>query len=311
MKRAEKIVFFGTPQFAVPFFEQIIADGYNVIAAVTAPDKPFGRKKELRPSPIKVAAQNKSIPVLAPQKIRGNSEFLTAMQDLQPDLGIVIAYGKIIPQELIDIPRLGIINIHPSQLPKYRGPSPMQYALLNGDPKTAIDIMQIDAGMDTGDILFEKEVEITSSETYITLQEKISKIGAAFLSDALKDVLDGNISPKKQNDASATYSKMISRDNAFFDARQKSAKEVVRMGKAFYPWPGLFTEFNGKRLKISLPTEIKTTKDVLPGEFFVTETGQCAIMCADGPILPETFQFEGKKELHNKDFVKGYAHLFV
>lgn len=305
------IIFFGTPEFSVPFLSKLIDAGYSISAVVTAPDKHVGRKKALTPSPVKVLAEKHAIRVFTPAKIRDNQEFLKNIEALNPDLGVVIAYGQIIPQELIDIPRLGIINVHPSQLPKYRGPSPMQWALLNGDEKTEIDIMQIDAGMDTGDVLFRKPFPIENGEHYQNLQERISHDGAQFLAEKMLDILNGDIVPEKQNDDKATYSKMIARSDGEVNPSHESAQSIHQKSRAFYPWPGVYTFLEGKRLKFSLPEILSTESDVEPGELFLTDRNECAIMCHDGfALIPQSFQLEGKKELSNADFVKGYSHLF-
>lgn len=306
------IIFFGTPEFSVPFLSALINAGYSISAVVTAPDKPVGRKKVLTPSPVKVLAEKHNIRVFSPAKIRDNQAFLEKIEHLKPDLGVVIAYGQIIPQELIDIPRLGIVNVHPSQLPKYRGPSPMQWALLNGDEKTEIDIMQIDAGMDTGDVLFRKPFSIEKGEHYLNLQKRISHDGALFLAEKMPDILSGNSAPEKQDNNLASYSKMIARSDGEVDPRRESAQDIYHKSRAFYLWPGVYMFLEDKRLKFSLPDILPSGNGVKPGELFLTDHHECAIMCQDGSaLIPQSLQIEGKKELSNADFVKGYSHLFI
>lgn len=306
----KKIIFFGTPAFSVPFLSKLIEDGYDIAAVITAEDKKVGRRHVLTPSPIKKMAQTHAIKVFTPVLIKKNPDFIGVIAQLGASLGIVIAYGKIIPQELIDIFPLGIVNVHPSKLPMYRGPSPMQYALLNGDTETAIDIMQIDAGMDTGDVLFEKVVQIESSEDYEMLQKRISIEGAQFLAQKIPDILSGNINPIPQDNSLATYSKMISRDDALFEGSSSRVDDIVNKGRAYFPWPGLYFMHVAKRIKITHPRAIKNTDAATAGSLFLTKNAECAIMCADGYIVPVTLQLEGKKELTNLEFVQSNSHIF-
>lgn len=310
MKSKKSIVFFGTPQFSAVFLEKLIEDGFFISAVVTASDKKFGREQKIIHSPVKKVALKHAIPVLQPLKIRKNAHFFDEFIKLHADLAIVVAYGKILPQDLLDIPEFGFINVHPSDLPQYRGPSPMQWSLLNGDTKSAITIMQLDAGMDTGDILFKKPITINNSENYLDLQEKCARTGSEFLSEQLPNILSGEISPIKQDDEKASYSHIIAREDGFI-SDFSSAKKIENMGRAYYPWPGLYLLVDGKRLKIELPKA--TVTDVHAGKKSGTliqlDSDTCAILCDDGFVSPESFQFEGKKKISAKEFIVGYHSL--
>lgn len=301
----KKIVFFGTPAFSVPFLDILIKKDYNVLAVVTAPDKPVGRKQELKKSPIRELAENYKIPILTPEKIKSNQNFTAKLKSQKPDLCVLVAYGKIIPKEVLSIPRLGFVNVHPSLLPKYRGSSPLQYALMEGKKETGITIMRLDEKMDTGDILYQMKVKIEEGETSESLHGKIGRIGSEFLTEKLPEILDGKAKATKQDDGKATYTKLISRQDAMIDFSQ-SVIDIENKGRAFYPWPGLFMEFNGKRLKVILPKAVvKTVKDAKPGKTIVTDDGKFAIMGKDGMLIPERLQLEGRKELSNNEFVNG------
>ncbi len=264
------LVFFGTPDFAVPVLNAL-QKNYQVAAIVTAPDKPVGRHRTLTPSPVAQAAPTQ-IPLLKPKQL-GN-ETIQQLQNLKPGLFIVAAYGKIIPQELLDIPALGALNIHPSLLPKYRGPSPVQNAILNGDNKTGVTIIKMDAQMDHGPIVSAKEYRLSQSDNYLTLGNKLFQTGAKDLLAILPDFINGKTAPQPQNHAETTYTKIITKENGFFDINNPpSTEKLDRMVRAFYPWPTAWTRWNNKVVKF------------LPGTLV---------------------QIEGKKPVPLKDFLNGH-----
>lgn len=269
-----KIVYFGTPEFSAYILEQLIqSQKFTVQAVVTRADKPVGRKQEVRQSPVGLVAQKYGIPVLKPAKL--DEEFITHHSSLLTcDLFIVASYGKIIPQSLLDIPKFGAINVHGSILPKYRGASPIQSAILNGDKKTGISIMLMDAEMDHGPVLSTKEISISEQDTFESLSTKMSQLAAPFLIKTLTKLIDGKARPKKQDHKKATFCKLLKKEDAYFDISNPPSKEVLdRMIRAYYPWPGVWTRWNNKIVKF------------YPGGLI---------------------QIEGKKVIPYKDFLNGY-----
>lgn len=245
------VVYFGTPEFAVPALDKLYnSDTFELQAVVTQPDKKVGRKQEIVFSAVKNYALNKNLEVLQPIKIRKNEEFFARLEELQPDVIVVAAYGKIIPQRLLDIPKYGCINIHGSLLPKYRGASPIQACLLSGDTQTGVTIMLMDKGMDTGDMLSLHSIEISEHDTSVDLFKKLADLGAESLLDTLVDYIEGNITPEKQNNEKATYTSMIRKEDGQINWQQ-TAQQIYNQLRAFTPWPGVYTfTHDGKRLKI-------------------------------------------------------------
>lgn len=280
-----RVVFFGTPELAVPMLERL-AETTTVIAAVTQTDKPKGRSQELSPSPVKVAALKYGIPVLQPKTLKreksAGETFYQSFCALKPDVAVVVAYGKIIPAEYLSIPRFGFVNVHPSLLPSLRGPSPMQYAILQGVNPTGISIMVLDAGMDTGPVLAQELLTLSSAETAETLHDRVQIVGADLLVRTLKDYITGTIHPKQQNDSLATYSHLIDKSHGQIDWTRTDT-EIERMIRAFTPWPGAFTYCQGKRIKI-LSAHLEH---------------ECLVL--------DTVQPEGKRPMSYGDFARGYS----
>lgn len=281
-----KVIFVGTGRFALPILKAVIDCPFFEIAfIVTSPNKLAGRKKELTPPPVKQAASN--LLILQPKKIEDIKEKILKEK---PDLAVLADYGQIIPKDILDIPRLGFVNIHPSLLPKYRGPSPIQTSILNGEKKTGISIMLMDGKMDHGPIISQKEIEISSDDTYQSLEEKLSQEAAVFLMEVLPQYIKGEIKPKEQNEEEVSYTKILTREDGKIDLNQTAA-EIEKKVRAFYPWPGAWTILNNKRVKI-----IKAK---------VTEKKDEALKTAKGFLLPETVQPEGKRPMSWKEFLKG------
>lgn len=252
--RVQKVVFFGTPDFSTPSLQALIeSDEFAVIAVVTQPDKPTGRKQILTASPVKKLAQHNNIPVLQPSTLSQKKEegitFRDQLRDLQPDFCVVIAYGKIIPQAILDIAPDKFINIHGSVLPILRGASPIQYTILEGHPTGGVTIMVMDAGMDTGPILAIQEVSIELDETSQSLHDKLRMIGADILIPTLTAYVNGDIQPRAQNEAEATYCSLIAKTDGLIDW-SSSPEHIDRQIRAFTPWPGAYTEQYGKRIQI-------------------------------------------------------------
>ncbi|MBI5079559.1 methionyl-tRNA formyltransferase [Candidatus Wolfebacteria bacterium] len=312
-----KYVFFGTPEFAKIVLEKLIAAGCAPEAVVCNPDEPVGRKQILTPPPVKVAAEKNDIQIFQPENLRGNFKFAERLKKLAPDLAIVAAYGKIIPKEILDISRFGFLNIHGSLLPAYRGASPIQSAILNGEKETGVTIMRIDEEMDHGPLLGKSEIRISKSETYGSLSQKLAILGAELLIKVFPDYISGKIKPVEQNHSEATYTKIVKKKDGRIDWT-KSAEEIERMTRAFYPWPAAWTVWNGKTfhpagdhpkseklLKIT-ETEISEENNHQIGEIFLTKNNQLAVKCGVGSLVIKKLQLEGGKVLSAREFLNGH-----
>lgn len=295
-----KVIFMGTPDFAVPCLESIIEAGHSVLGVFTQPDKPKGRKQILTPSDVKVCAEKHNLPVYQPTTLKDGTA-LEIIEELQPDVIVVAAYGKILPKEIIDFPKYGCINVHASILPKYRGASPIQHAVLNGDSETGVTTMQMDVGLDTGDILLCEKIPIEIDDTSLSMFEKLSKLGASLIVKTLDNVANGEITPIKQDDSKATYTKMIDKSLCDIDFT-KSANDVHNLVRGLYDWPVANTYFDGKKLKI-FSTKLSVLKGN-PGE--VLSTNPLTIGCADGSVEILELQLEGKKRMDSKSFLSGH-----
>src|SRR5437868_7561548 len=244
-----RLIFMGTPEFAVPSLKRLLADGHAVAAVFTQPDKPAGRGKHLHTPPVKQLALEHGIAVYQPAKIKTNEEVRAVFEALQPDACIVAAYGKILPEWLLRIPRLGCINVHASLLPGYRGAAPINWAIANGERETGITIMQMDAGMDTGPVLAARAIHIGERETASQLSIRLSQLGADVLSETLPKIEQGRITPIAQDNAQATYAPILKREDGLINVKL-TAQEISNRVRAFEPWPGVFTTFRGQRLMI-------------------------------------------------------------
>ena len=242
------ILFMGTPDFARESLEAIYNAGHNILGVVTNPDKPKGRGMKLIASPVKEYAIEKNLKIFQPEKVRKNEEFIEQIKELNPDVICVVAYGKILPKEILEIPRLGCINVHGSLLPKYRGAAPIQWAVLNGDKTTGITTMYMDVGMDTGDMILKQEVEIGEDETTGELWDRLSKIGGKLLVDTLKQVENGTAPREKQGD-DFSVAPMLSKDMAKIDWENKSAQEIKNLVRGLNPIMGAYAFLNGSKIK--------------------------------------------------------------
>lgn len=242
-----KIVFLGTPEFSLPALNKLIDNGYNIVGVITRTDQPVGRKQILTSPPIKQLAEKNNLPVFQFKKF--DAEAIAQIKELQPDLMVLVAYGKILPAEFLNIPKFGVLNIHPSLLPKYRGPSPIQSAILNGETKTGISIIKLDAEMDHGPIVAQQEFEIIDDDDYQSLGSALACEGAELLVSTLPAYLAGEIQPTEQDHSAATYTKILSKEDGEIDWK-KTPIEIYCQIRAFYPWPGAWTDNTGKRVKI-------------------------------------------------------------
>lgn len=308
-----QLVFCGTPAFAVPTLEQLAKAGFNLQLVVTQPDRPKGRGMELTPSPVKDSALNLGLPIAQPEKIKNNEDFRAHLTELHPDAIIVVGYGRIIPQWMIDLPRLGNINLHASLLPKYRGAAPIQWAIANGENVTGVTTMRIDAGLDTGDILLQQNETITLQDTAQTLAPRLAAIGAKLMVETLEGLQAGTIHSRKQEHRETTLAPILTKEDGRIDF-SRTAQQIFNRMRGFQPWPGAFTTFRGKNLNIwqaNVPPYVYESKSnqqhpLQPGEILI-ENDQLMIACAENSLLvPLEVQPEGKKRMPIHDFIHGY-----
>ena len=302
-----KIVFFGTPQIAVKTLLALYAEPeIEVVAVVTQPDKPVGKKKILLDSPVKKTANELKLKVLQPENKMELFHELEKFKDI--DFYVVLAYGMIFSQDILDLPKIAPVNIHMSLLPKYRGASPIQSAILDGETQTGVSFMKMDREMDKGDIYLLKRVLIDEKDGLDSLSEKLSGVSASMVSHVLKDVKNGFLSPIPQNESDATYCKKIEKEDGRINF-EKSAVEINNMLRAYTPWPGIFFEIDGKKIKI-IEMEIDSEATLKSGEFKI-DGKQLKIGTTKGILLPKTLQVEGKNSMAVSEFLNGHGRLFV
>jgi len=298
-----KVTFFGTPEFVLSLLEYLY-ENEELLGVVTQPDKPKGRGLEPSPSPVKLFALEKGLPVLEPTKLK-DLEFLKTLKELNPELIVVFAYGKILPKEVLEIPPYGCWNVHLSLLPKYRGASPVQWALLQGEKETGVTIMLMDEGMDTGPILLQKKLPIEEEDNLPSLLEKLSKLSVSALDEALRLFKEGKLEPKPQPEEGVSYAPLIKKEDGYVSFEEE-AEVIFRKIKAFYPWPGVFTKFRGKLLKIHKARVLPEESPKRPGEILKIEKEGIAVATKKGILLLEEVQLEGKKRISAYDFAQGY-----
>ncbi|MGE5425794.1 MAG: methionyl-tRNA formyltransferase [Bacillota bacterium] len=301
MDKKIRTIFMGTPEFAVLGLKALIeAEEFEVVAAFTQPDKPFGRKQILTPPPIKVLASEHGIPVLQPEKIKPETNSIAA---LKPDLIVVIAYGKIIPQSILDIPAYGCINVHASLLPKYRGASCLQAPILNGDSETGVTIMRMDAGLDTGPILKQARIPLNGRETLEEVHDRLSSLGAEILIPTLLGYCQGDIKPQTQDDSQATYIGLMHKEDGYLNPK-KDAIVLERQVRALYPWPGTYLELeSGEKIKV-LKCEVLNENYGKIGEF-TERNGALILNCGQNALHILKLQRENRNALDASDFLKG------
>ncbi len=297
-----RVVFMGTPDFAVAPLKKLIAEGYNVVGAFTQPDKPVGRKAILTPPPVKVTALENNIPVFQPDSLK-NGEGVKLLEELKPDVCIVVAYGKILPKDFLEYPKYGCINIHGSILPEYRGASPIQCSVLNGNEYAGVTAMQMDEGLDTGDMLFVEKTEILENETTGELYDRLTHIGADVLVKTLKAVEEGKLNPVKQDDSKSSYAPMLNKSMSPVDW-SKSSQEIHNQIRGLDPWPVAQTVLDGKNLKL-FKSQIIESLGGVPGSAYSLKQG-LAVQCSDKAVLINEVQYEGKKRMKSADFLRGF-----
>jgi methionyl-tRNA formyltransferase len=311
------LVFCGTPRFAVPTLEKLVEAGHSVRLVVTQPDRPRGRGMDVAVSPVKDAATRLGIAVLQPGTIKNNTEFRDQLAAIRPDAIVVVGYGRIIPQWMIDLPRLGNLNLHASLLPKYRGAAPIQWAIANGESVTGVTTMRIDAGLDTGDILMRREIAIGLEDTAETLGPKLASIGAELMVETLRGLENGQVRPAPQDHAQATLAPILKKEDGRMDF-SRSAEDLFNRLRGFQLWPGAFTMFKGKTLQVHRAQPWQHTVKLTPGEVAVEGT-RLFVGCGEGDSKGRgkdkntdraleliEIQVEGKRRMTAQEFINGY-----
>lgn len=312
-----KIIFIGTPEFGAIILEELVKADFKPVLVITASDKPVGRKQILTPPPVKVLAKKYNISVLQPEKV---SSCKFQASSTNPDLIIVAAYSQIIPKEVLDIPKYGCLNVHPSLLPSWRGASPIQSSILNGDAKTGVSIILMDEKMDHGPIVAQRQLEFFPPEAgsrrdgtifnfqFSKLSQELADLGARLLIEILPKWLRGEIKPVSQDDSQATFTKIIKKEDGKTDW-QKPAEEIERRVRALTPWPGVFTNFDGKTLKIlEAKIDISETEKQI-GEVFLNNNGKLTVKTGQNCLILLKIQLEGKKPMSSEEFLRGHRNF--
>ncbi len=297
-----RLVFLGTPEFAIPTLEQLVEAGHHVLEVVTQPDRPRGRGQKESAPPVKQAALRLGLPVYQPERIR-RPEALDRLRALAPDAMVVVGYGQIIPQAVIDIPPHGIFNVHASLLPKYRGAAPIQWAVVNGETRTGVTIMRIDAGLDTGDMLAKAETEIGPEETAVDLGRRLSVTGAELLVSTLAGVDAGTARYEKQDSTQATHAPQLTKEQGRIDWNRPAA-EIHNLVRGLQPWPGGYTSFRGQALHIWRTRPVEGAAEAAPGAFCKLKPLTAA--CGTGALELLEVQLEGRKRMSAQDFANGH-----
>lgn len=297
-----RIMFFGTPDFAATTLRELLDGPDTVVGVVCQPDRPSGRSQKLQEPPVKVLAESRRKPVLQPAKVR-TEEFLESLRAWRPDVGVVVAYGRILPRPVLDLPRLGFINVHASLLPKYRGAAPIQWAIVRGEPVTGVTIMQMNERMDEGDILMQRETPIAPDETYGALQERLARLGAEALRDALLRLHGGNLTARPQDPAAATLAPLIRKEEGAIDWTAAATRIACRV-RGFHPWPSAFTRLDGRLLKVHRARSTEGASGPPAGT--VVAVGESIdVSTGSGLLRIDEIQLEGRKRLLARDFVRG------
>ncbi len=303
MKAGElKTVFMGTPEFAVGTLQGLLEAGVDLVGVYTQPDRPKGRGKKLAPPPVKELARQHGIPVFQPVKLRA-PEAVAELQALAPDLIVVVAYGQILPQSVLDIPTCGCINVHASLLPKYRGAAPINKAIVDGETVTGITTMRMDAGLDTGDMLVKRSLTIGPDETAGELHDRLAALGRETMEETLRQLLAGTLQPEKQNDNESSYAPMMKKEDGLVDW-SLPAREVHNRVRGLAPWPGAYTHLDGEVLKLAQTRVIAGSGR--PGEIVSASADGIDIACGDGAVRVGALQLPGRKMLPAADFLRGH-----
>ncbi len=303
-----RVVFMGTPAFAVPSLEALAKKGYEILAVITQPDKPKGRGRVNAPPPVKECALGLGLEVLQPEGVRGQ-EFIGRLKAFAPELIVVVAYGKILPKAVLGIPGLGCVNVHSSLLPAYRGAAPVNWAIINGDRETGVTTMFMDEGMDTGPVLMKRATRVDKKETAGELLERLSVIGADLLIETIEGLRGASLKPVPQPEAGVSYAPLLKKEDGRIDWT-KEAREVDFHVRGFSPWPGAFTSVKGKSLKIHGGGVVDVQGEELgrPGEIFSVSEGALNVVCGARSIYGITeLQLEGKRRMKTEDLLRGFS----
>lgn len=298
-----KIVYMGTPDFAVGPLKALIAAGHTVTAVVTQPDKPKGRSGKAQMTPVKVCALEHGIEVFQPVKIK-SPEAVEVLRSFEADVFVVAAFGQILSQEILDMPRFGCLCVHASLLPAYRGAAPIQWVILNGEKESGVTIMQMDAGVDTGDMLLKAVVPIEEKETDESLHDKLAAAGSSLIVEALKKLEAGELTPEKQDSEKSCYAKMLTKSMGLIDWNE-TAQNIERKVRGLYSWPGAYTFYKGKMLKIYRADVLTEAPDGEAGSVSSVTKSKLIVNAGDGKLILREIQLEGKKRMAVKDFLLG------
>ena len=301
-----QIVFMGTPRFAVPTLVALLDHGHRVVGVYTRPDRRSGRGRRLTAPPVKSFAEERGLPVFQPASLRRDSAARSELADLKPDAIVVAAYGLFLPSDTLTVPRLGCLNIHPSLLPRHRGPSPVATAILEGDAATGVSIMLLDEGMDTGPLLAQQETQITEGETAEGLINRLFDLGARLLVETLDEWNAGRIAPAPQDDSQATVTNLLEREDGRLDWSE-SAGRLARRVRAFSPWPGTFTTWDGRTIKMIEARPLDVSTGARPGTVVRVDDVALGVVCGAGTLELVTIQIEGRRAATAGEFVRGYG----
>ena len=305
-----KIIFMGTPKFALPSLKALYeSDFVEILSVVTKPDEPRGRGMKLMPSPVKRMAEELGLKVYQPKRA-SSPKFVSKLREMSPDVIVVVAYGQILRREVLEIPSRGCVNLHPSLLPKYRGPAPIQWAIINGEKETGVTVMFLDEGEDTGDIIAQKRVKIEEGETAETLYDRLSRIGAQLLVEVLRDMDRGEVNRRAQDHSQATYAPKLRRKDGRIDWSADSDR-ICNLIRGMKPWPGTYSHLhNGRMIKIheaiSSSPEEEPEIELEPGQIYISPHNDLFVKTGDGWVKLLSLQPEGKRRMSGLDFVNGY-----
>jgi methionyl-tRNA formyltransferase len=303
MTQSLQLVFCGTPRFAVPVLDKLVEAGFHIHLVVTQPERPKGRGLELVSSPVKQRALQLGLPIAQPERIKNNDGFRAQLSALNPDAIIVVGYGRIIPQWMLDLPPLGNVNLHASLLPKYRGAAPIQWAIARGETVTGVTTMKLNAGLDTGDILLQQEIPIDPGDTSETLAPKLAVVGAVLTVETLRGLQRGSVHPREQDDAQATLAPILKKEDGLINF-SRSAIEILNRMRGFQPWPGAYTNFREKNLHVWRASALD---QALPVSELRVEGDRLLVGCGDATAIELLeLQLEGKKRSSAADFIRGY-----
>lgn len=299
-----RILFMGTPEFAVPSLERLVRDGWPVLAVVTQPDRPRGRGKRLEPPPVKARALELGISVLQPERVREES-FLSVFREMQPGLVVLVAFGQILPREILERPPLGCVNVHPSLLPRYRGAAPIHWALLRGEEKTGVTVLFMSEEVDAGDIILQEESDIFPEDTYDTLHDRLAEKGASLLAEAVRKVVDGTAARAPQDGKNATFAPRLPGDMGLVNWNRNGG-DIVNLIRGLSSQPGAYAFLGGRKIKIYRASWEPCREDAEPGTLLGETEKGLTVAVRNGRVYLQEVQLEGKKRLPVKDFLRGF-----